>query len=123
MSRTTCDTSTTASPVSTPSLKSSKKRSFTASLRAIDDEPIGAGLRRPHLAGAPEDLPHVRAAAIARKGLELLRLRVEADHRVRPPVGEPDHALVVHIDGVGARPIARELPCLPGARGRIVAAP
>src|SRR5207302_10260474 len=120
MSRTTCDTSTTASPVSTPSLKSSKKRSFTASLRAIDDEPIGAGLRRPHLAGAREDLAHVRAAALARKRLELLGLRVEVDHRVGPPVGEPVHGVVVHVDCLGAMCSAGEPTPLTGDRRWLV---
>src|SRR5439155_14167691 len=37
--------------------------------RAIDHEPVGAGLRGPHLARAAEDLPHVGAAAVAPKGL------------------------------------------------------
>src|SRR5438876_221129 len=35
MSRTVCDTSTTVSPLSTPSLKSSKKRIFMNSLRLL----------------------------------------------------------------------------------------
>src|SRR5262249_37534258 len=54
--------------------------SLASSLRPIDDQPVRARLRRPDLARPPEDLTHVRAAAVARKRLELLRLGIEAHH-------------------------------------------
>src|SRR5262249_17261498 len=66
-------------------------------------------------------LPDVRAPLVAREGLEALGLRVEPDDRVRAPLAQPHLVLVVDINRVGLRPVARQLPRLPGAGPGIVA--
>ena len=45
---------------------------------------------------------------------------IEAHDRVGAEIGEPDLVLVVDIDRIGARIVARQLPGLPGAVGGIV---
>src|SRR5438477_7447544 len=59
---------------------------------------------------------------IACETLELLRDRVESDHRIRGPIAQPD--LVIRIDPhrVGLRLVTRKLPFLPGFGDRIVKA-
>src|SRR5262249_24291646 len=43
------------------------------------------------------------------------------DHRVRAPLAEPHFVLVVDVDRVGLRPVARKLPRLLGAGPGVVA--
>src|SRR3990172_4439402 len=89
---------------------------------AVDDEPIGARLRRPDLARPAEDLAHGGSAAVAREHLERLRLGIEADHGVGAPVAEPHRVAVVHVDRVGARALAGQLPGPPAPARRVVPA-
>src|SRR5262249_14706538 len=91
------------------------------SLPTEDHQSIGAGLGDPDLAGSTVHLPDVRAPLVAREGLEALGLRVEPDDRVRAPLAQPHLVLVVDINRVGLRPVARQLPRLPGAGPGIVA--
>src|SRR5581483_11081802 len=85
-------------------------------------QPVGAGLRRPDLAGAAVELAHVGAAPVAGEALECLRRRIEAHDGIVGPVGEPDLVLVVDIDGVAARAGIGDRPDLPLLLERIVAA-
>src|ERR1700730_14945175 len=53
--------------------------------------------------------------------LEFLGLRIEAQNRIRPPVADPHCIGLVDIDGVGLRPVARQVPTCPGPRLAVVA--
>src|SRR3546814_3528320 len=76
---------------------------------------VGARLRRPDLALAPQHLPHGGIPAVAREAFETLGLRIEAQHRVGTEVGYPDLVGLVDIDRVRTRLVAGELPGLPVA--------
>src|SRR3546814_5021510 len=64
---------------------------------------VGARLRRPDLALAPQHLPHGGIPAVAREAFETLGLRIEAQHRVGTEVGYPDLVGLVDIDRVRTR--------------------
>src|SRR3546814_233497 len=83
---------------------------------------VGARLRRPDLALAPQHLPHGGIPAVAREAFETLGLRIEAQHRVGAEVGDPDLVGLVDIDRVRTRLVAGEFPGLPVAGRRFVAA-
>src|SRR3546814_17006509 len=50
---------------------------------------VGARLRRPDLAIAPQNLPHGGLPAVAREAFEMLGLRITAQNRVVPDGGYP----------------------------------
>src|SRR5712691_2584725 len=83
-------------------------------LRLQHEELVGTGFGTPDFALAPRELPHAGVAVGQRKGLEFLRVGIEAQDRVRAPVAEPDRIGLVDIDGVGLRPIAWQVPAPPG---------
>ena len=78
-----------------------------------DDQPVVARFRAPDFARAAEQLAHHRAAAVARKTVEGLSLRIEAHDRVRREISQPDAASLIDPDRIGARRIARQFPLLP----------
>src|SRR5215213_3302998 len=78
-----------------------------------DDQAVLAGGRAPDLAGATQQLADVRAGRRVRQHLERLAGGIETYQCVRPEVGEPDGAVVVHVDRVRHRVAARELPLPP----------
>src|SRR5438128_596856 len=105
-----------AAPISAgvrTSLRAKVSKRRRRSPRPVHDQAVVTGFRRPHLAGPSEDLTDVRRLAIARERLELLRLRIEAHHRVGAPVREPHLVPIVHVDGIRARTVAGKLPRAP----------
>src|SRR5262245_16098688 len=85
-------------------------------------QPIIAGFTTPGFAGAPEHLPHIGAALVAREGLVALGDRIEALDRVRCPICRPHPVLVVDIDRIGARLALRHREVHPDLLLRIVTA-
>src|SRR6185369_9758614 len=91
-----------------------------ALLRADHHQPVGAGFRAPDFAGPAEQLPHLGVGAVAGKALEAFGLRIEAHDGIGAEIGQPHLVLVIDIDGIGFRPLARQAPAAPGVRRRIV---
>src|SRR5713101_8186557 len=85
------------------------------------EELVGAGFSTPDFALAACELPHAGVAVGQREGLEFLGPGIEAQDRVRAPVADPHHIGLVDIDGVGLRPIARQVPARPSLGLAVVA--
>src|SRR5690606_23239260 len=81
---------------------------------------VGAGLGQPDLAGPAQDLAYTGAVPLAREDLELFGHRIEAHDGVGAEIAQPDLVLIVDIDGVRARSLARQAPRLPAVAGRVV---
>src|SRR5439155_22291700 len=60
-------------------------------------------------------------ASRSRNGLAFLGLGIEAQDRVRSPVADPHGIGVVHINGVGLRPVAWQMPAPPTVGLAVVA--
>ena len=76
-------------------------------------EVLGRGFSAPDFAVAARELPHAGIAVGQWKGFEFLGLEIEAQNRVRAPVADPDCIGLIDIDGVGLRPVARQVPVRP----------
>src|SRR6185295_16834390 len=87
---------------------------------AQDHQPVGAGLRAPHLAGAAEHVAHRGAALVRREAVELLGRGIKTQYRVGDEVGDPHLVLVVDIDRIAAAPAFRQREGLPGPAFRVV---
>src|SRR5689334_16138816 len=77
------------------------------------EELVGPGFGTPNFALAARELPYVRVAIGQRERLEFLGLGIEAQDRVRTPVADPHCIGLVDIDGIGLRPVARQVPACP----------
>src|SRR5215469_10989959 len=60
-------------------------------------------------------LPGVDKRIGQRERLEFLGLGVEAQDGIRTPVADPYRIIPVNIDGIGLRPVARQMPASPTA--------
>src|SRR5476649_119649 len=84
--------------------------------RLVDAEDApGARLGAPDFAGTSVQLTDIGARLVGREGEEGLAPGIKAQDRVGGEVGEPDCVGLVDIDGIGARPVAGQLPALPAA--------
>src|SRR5262245_38084688 len=79
-------------------------------LRTDDEQLVDPGGRSPHLTMTPKHLAHLGVWTRQRRDLELLSCWIESRHRIRAPVADPDHVLVVDIDRVGLRALPGQLP-------------
>src|ERR1700732_1821881 len=85
------------------------------------DEPAGAGLRAPDLAGPPGQLPDVRGGLVARKIVEAPGRWIEPHDSIGGPVGGPYLVGFVDIDRVTPGLALGQAEGLPALRRRIVA--
>src|SRR3954466_13367913 len=98
-------------------------RASSSALARVDRyQPILGRCGTPDLAGPARKLTDAGVRRGVLQHLERLAGRVEADHRVRPEVGEPDGAVLSDVDGLGLGAAARQLPRAPGTRGWVVEA-
>src|ERR1043165_468909 len=80
-------------------------------LVAIHHDLAGRRFRRPDFALAPVDLAHVGGAAGGAEALELLRRRIEAQHRLPAPLRCPHLVGLVDVHRVEMRIVAGRAPC------------
>src|SRR3990167_202610 len=82
------------------------------------DDPVVARFRRPDLALSAEHLADIAS----RETLEFLPLRIETHDGIAAEIGEPYRVLVVDVDRISHRRIARQPPLFPALRLRVVEA-
>ena len=90
------------------------------SVKAVDGQPIGAGLGGPDLARPPKHLADGCPWAWYEEGFERLLGGIEAQDRVGPEVADPEPVRLIHIDGISRRSGPWQLPFLPSTCGGIV---
>src|SRR4051812_49402811 len=90
-------------------------------LRLVDaDDAACTRFGAPYLTRTSVELADVGAGLVGREGKEGLALGIETYDGIGGEVGEPDDVGVVDVDGIGAWPLARQLPLLPAAVSRVV---
>ena len=69
-----------------------------------------------------QELTHIRTGTRQRKDVKRFLHGIETHQRIRAEVAEPHPVLIVHIERIGARVLARQLPFLPRIGGGVIAA-